>query len=144
MSVSLGALSIRSVDTLYSGMLLTSGMNASQAKLGFYGKASIFILSGLLFLQLSGLTCIQDAWASPFSGSDVDVAAAVGNPSPEPLPASGDGSGGSLHHDCPCHHLISLPTVTIESETAPGTSIVPVSFSVPEDLPQILFHPPLL
>jgi len=104
-------------------------------------RISIALLSCLLFLQLSGLTCIQDAWASSFSGSGTDLVTA-GNLSSEPTHASGDAES-NLHHDCPCHHLTSLSTLTTDSVTAPGAPIAPVSFSAPSDLPQVLFHPPL-
>lgn len=115
-------------------------MSVSKARITFHGKAPVFVLSCMLFLQLSGLTCIQDASAYPSKGGIADSSAVVADPSPESSP----GSGESLYHDCPCHHLISLPSVTIESVVSPGASIAPVSFSTPEDLPQILFHPPLV
>jgi hypothetical protein len=107
-------------------------------------KAPIVLLSCLLFVQLSGLTCIQDASASPFAGSSAGSGAVISDPSPESLPASGDDPGDSLYHDCPCHHLVSLQSATINSTVSLRSSIAHASFSVPEDLPQVLFHPPLL
>jgi hypothetical protein len=104
-------------------------------------RTPILVLACLLFVQLSGLTCIQDASASVFGESGDAAVAAIG--SPESLPGSGDGPESSLEHDCPCHHLMSLPTGVIESVESPEAPIAPVSLAVPADRPQILFHPPL-
>jgi len=74
----------------------------------------------LLTIQLTGLTCLEDF--------QPDISA----------------SNQQIHHDCPCHHVVTHSVgITLASAFYSSTIAVPVPQSVQDNLHQTIFRPPL-
>lgn len=98
------------------------------------------VLAIALFLQLSGLTCLQDAAMA--GEADVHVAATV---SSLPPPSDSQSFPSEAAHECPCHHAVAAaPPLDVEHDYDLVSSLVNVSILTPEGLPSVVFHPPLV
>jgi hypothetical protein len=104
-----------------------------------------FLLFLLLAVQLTGLTCIQDAWANSIPGYDSISAMALTNTSfSNPPSGSSVPSQQTIHHDCPCHHLVThFSGFALDSTPYKGELAFSISTFVPDNLPKATFHPPL-
>jgi hypothetical protein len=94
-----------------------------------------------LALQLTGLTCIQDLWAysDPSNPGSLNLAAVNSTDNP----SGSSSSQPAVHHDCPCHHLITnLFGFSPNSTHYNGEFNLDLSTPVPDSMPRSIFHPP--
>ena len=111
-----------------------------------YKKAILLLLLLLLPMELSGLTCIQDLWAisietSRFAGEPPLIQSLSGESSPN-IPI------GTLHpsiqDECPCHYMMIPPSGPVPySILTTGKLSHPLLTYNQDNIPQIIFHPPL-
>jgi hypothetical protein len=95
------------------------------------------LLAVALFLQLSGLTCLQDA-AGEVDTHQAGVAFAQPPSDAQPVPSE-------AAHECPCHHAVAAaPLFEVGHRYDLVSGLVHVPMVTPEGLPPVVFHPPLV
>lgn len=118
-------------------------MNRHRGKLRtLFTLAFLFLLS----IQLTGLTCLQDFQSDGFF-SDRPVSIGDHSETVTASPLDGNSlppSQQQLHHDCPCHYVVThLAGFTLASASHSGAAAVSVPRSVQDNLPHLIFRPPL-
>ncbi len=103
------------------------------------------VLAFFLTLQLTGLTCIQDLGVYSIGmNSPASISSFTGDSSTNAAPQSSASWPKSASHDCPCHYMVNyISGFTLASVPYIGELALPISTPALDNLPQVIFHPPL-